>query len=203
MRLRVCLFTLFATASAALAQSSTQSSAQSSNDPITFEGRLNWVTDNTVGPVSLVAGLFSAGWGTLIDVPREYDTHWDGFGKRYGLRLTGIAVENTIEAGLGAAWGEDPRYRREPDLPFRGRVRNVVKYTFMARNDWGETVPAYARYAGIVGGNFLSNTWRPDSEANTRGAVARIGLGFLGRLSSNAIVEFWPDVRQHVFGFER
>lgn len=195
MRLPAAACVLFFAASNAPAQSIT--------DPVTFDTRFNWVIYNTVGPVSDVAGLFSSAFGTGLDVPREYGPHWEGFGKRYGLRLSGIAVDNTLEAGLGAVWGEDPRYRREPDLPFRARVRNVVKYTFLARDDFGETVPAYARYAGIVGGNFLSNTWRPDSENTTRGAVVRVGLGFVGRLSSNALIEFWPDMRDRWLRFGR
>lgn len=177
--------------------------AQNAQDSITGEGRLNWVLFNTVGPVSLAAGLVSAGWGTAIEVPREYDTNWDGFGKRYGLRLSGEAVSNTMEAGLGALWGEDPRYRRTVGQPLGARIRNVVKYTFLAHNDYGETVPAYARYGGIAGSSFLSNTWRPDSEATTGHAMARIGMGFLGRMSSNALLEFWPDVRERVFHIGR
>jgi hypothetical protein len=177
--------------------------AQVQQDAITGQGRFNWVLWNTLGPVSLADGIFASGWGTLVDEPREYGTQWDGFGKRYGMRLTGIATSNTMEAGLGALWGEDPRYRRADGLPFGARVRNVVKMTFLARNDYGEIVPAYARYAGIVGGNFLSNEWRPNSEANTDHAVTRVALGFLGRLSSNAWIEFWPDIRSHVFGAGR
>jgi hypothetical protein len=173
--------------------------AQSAQDSITGEGRFNWALYNTVGPVSLFGGVVSSGWGTLFDAPKEYDTHWDGFGKRYGMRLTGIATGNAMEAGLGALWDEDPRYHRAEGQPFPARVRNVVKFTFLTRNQYGDTVPAYARYAGIAGGNFLSNTWRPNSEATTGQAVERIGLGFLGRMSSNAILEFWPDIRQRVF----
>ena len=73
-----------------------------------------------------------------------------------------------------------------------------MKFTFLAQNRDGEIVPAYARYAGIAGSNFLSNTWRPDSEANTSHAVARIGLGFVGRMSSNLFEEFWPDFRDRL-----
>jgi len=173
--------------------------AQNPADPITGEGRVKWVVLNTVGPISLAGGVVSSAWGTLFDVPREYDTHWDGFGKRYGMRLTGVATSNAMEAGLGTLWGEDPRYHRTQGEPFGARVRNVVKMTFLARNDYGEIVPAYARYAGIAGSSFLSNTWRPNSQADAGHAVARIGLGFLGRMSGNAFREFWPDVRERVF----
>src|SRR5882672_7947464 len=55
--------------------------------PITGPQRLNWAVKSTIGPVSLAAGLFSAGFGTAMGRPREYGPHWEGFGKRYGMRF--------------------------------------------------------------------------------------------------------------------
>jgi hypothetical protein len=75
-------------------------------------------------------------------------------------------------------------------------VGNVVKMTFLARSHDGRTVPAYARYLAISGSNFLSNTWRPDSVATTGNSMQRIVFGFLGRMSSNAFDEFWPDAKR-------
>ncbi len=156
--------------------------------------------ENSVGPTSLAAGLFSAGWGTAFNTPREYGTHWAGFGSRYGMRLTGIATSNVMEAGLGAIWGEDPRYVRDAGAPFGNRIGHIVKMTFLATNRNGQTMPAYARYIAIPGNNFLSNAWRADSEATVDRAMIRTGLGFLGRMGGNAFEEFWPDVRRRLFG---
>jgi hypothetical protein len=77
-------------------------------------------------------------------------------------------------------------------------VGNVVRLTFVARSDDGGLGPAYARYAAIVGGNFLSNTWRVHSEANVKDALLRSSEGFAGRIAANAFTEFWPDVKGHV-----
>jgi len=166
---------------------------------MTAEQRVRWVVESTVGPPSLIGGMFSAGWGTLVDVPREYGTHWDGFGARYGMRLAGVATSNTIEAGLGAIWGEDPRYVRAAGAPFKKRLGNIIKMTFVAQNSHGELMPAYARFVAIPANNFLSNTWRADSEGTVSRASLRIGFGFLGRIAGNAFEEFWPDVQQRVF----
>jgi len=150
---------------------------------------------NTINLPSFGAGLLSSGMGTYLDQPREYGTSLKGFGKRFGMRLSGVAVSNTMEAGLGAVWGEDPRYLRAADQSFSHRIGHVVKMTFMAPNRDGRIVPAYARYAAIGGSNALSNAWRADSDATVDHTVIRIGLGFLGRMSSNAFYEFWPDVK--------
>jgi hypothetical protein len=163
--------------------------------PITPAERVKWFTESTVGPTTLAAGVISAGWGTQYNSPREYGPHWEGFGRRYGMRLTGISTGNAMEAGLGTLWGEDPRYSRAERKSFGGRVRHVVAMTFMAPDSRGGMMPAYARYAAISGNNFLSNTWREPSEATNNRALFRTGLGFLARMAGNAFDEFWPDVK--------
>lgn len=165
---------------------------------ITNAGRFRWFATSTFDPQSLTAGLFSAGIGTALNRPKEYGTHWDGFGDRYGIRLTGIATGNAMEAGFGAIWGEDPRYFRAEGQPFSGRLKNVFKLTVAHYRGDGHLAPAYAFYISTPGNNFLSNTWREKSEATTNAALLRTLWGFLGRVGSNAFEEFWPDVRQHV-----
>jgi hypothetical protein len=186
---------LFLTAASLWAQ------APAAYAPLSPSGRAAWMAKSTVGYQTLSGGLFSAGFGTWRNRPPEYGTQWEGFGKRYGMRLTGTATSNAMEAGLGALWGEDPRYfRAGADRKFGGRVGHAVRSAFLARDRNGNTMPAYARYGAIAGSNFLSNTWRVSSESSAQDAVSRIGLGFLGRVIGNAVEEFWPDVKKKLRG---
>jgi hypothetical protein len=166
---------------------------------ITGKQRLTWVVKGTVGPQSLATGIFTAGIQTAENRPREYGPHWEGFGKRYGLRLTGVATEHLMEAGLGALWGEDPRYFRAVDHAFSSRVKNAIVMTVVAPRADGHLAPAYARLIAMPASNFLSNTWRPGSIANTGDAAGRTVYGLLGRLAGNSFAEFWPDVKKRVF----
>ncbi len=86
--------------------------------PITPRQRLRWFITNTIGPPHMAGGLFTAGFGTALDRPQEYGTHWGGFGERYGMRMTGIVTSNAIEASAGLLFREDPRYFRMQDQPF-------------------------------------------------------------------------------------
>jgi hypothetical protein len=174
-------------------------SAQAPYRMISGKERIRWAALETFGPESLFIGALTAGIGTGRDRPEEYGPHWDGFAKRYGIRFTGVAASTTIEAGLGAIWGEDPRYVRNQNVPFKHRLGNVFLFSFAARDRHGKIVPAYARYIAIPGNNFLSNTWRVSSEANTSSALTRTAYGVLAEVSSNAWSEFWPDVRRKVF----
>lgn len=166
--------------------------------PLTAEERFAWFVKSTAGFPSLAGGVISSAWGTGFNSPREYGPHWEGFGKRYGMRLTGVSVGNAIEAGLGAALGDDPRYFSAQGQPFGQRVLHIVKFTFITYKRDGSTGPNYSFYAADVGNNFLSNLWRAPSENDTQHAVIRIGEGFLGRMASNAFNEFWPDVKQRL-----
>lgn len=171
-----------------------------SAEPFTAYQRLEWFTKSTIGPATLAGGIVSAGWGTLLDRPHEYGPGWDGFGERYGIRMSGIATGNAMEAGLGAIWGEDPRYfRAHEGASFGQRLGHIVKWTFVAPGKDGSLHPAYARYLGVAGNNFLSNEWREPSEADTSHALERTALGFLGKMAGNTWDEFWPDAKKKLF----
>lgn len=167
--------------------------------PITGRQRVRWMIAETIWPEHLAGGVITSAFGTALDRPKEDGPHWGGFAERFGVRLTGVATSNVMEAGVGALWGEDPRYFRNSGEPFGARVKSVIRQTFLARRPDGNYAPAYARYIAFSGSNFLANTWRPDSEANNHDAALRTLEGFAGRMASNAWDEFWPDVKARVF----
>jgi hypothetical protein len=160
--------------------------------------RVQWFALATVGPASTMGGLASAGYGVLTHEPPEYPPNTKGFGQRFGMRLSGVATGNAINASLGAIWGEDPRYARHGGPEFGARVKRIVGHTFVTRYSDGETRFAWARLAGNVGNNSLSNLWRVQSEVGVRPTVERISFGFLGQMAGNAFAEFWPDVRKKI-----
>ena len=168
-------------------------------EPITGTGRLRWMVTNTLGPEHLLGGTINSAYGTAVNHPPEAGPHWGGFGYRFGIRLTGVATSNVMEAGVGALWGEDPRYFRVPEKSWGARAKNVIKMTFLARRADGNFAPAYARYMAYAGNNFLSNAWRADSEADVEHALVRTAEGFAGRMAGNAWDEFWPQAKAYLF----
>jgi len=189
---------LILAAAAAMSAQSVGSDPGLKYTPPTATDRVKFVIKGTVGLPNLAAGVVTSGISTWQNSPVEYGPHWEGFGKRYGIRLAAGAEGQTIEAGLGSLWGEDPRYVRMPDQPFKKRIGNIVKMTFMATNRNGDPMPAYARYIAVPGNSFLSNTWRVDSHADTNSALARIPMSFVNRIISNAFTEFFPDFRERL-----
>lgn len=186
-------------ASSPAANTNAAVSSSDTPSPITARQRTEWVVSNTVGPQAIIGEAFSAGFGTWRDKPPEWGSHWDGYGRRAGADLGEAAVSHTLEAGLGAIWGEDPRYPRDAGAPFAHRLGHVFKMTFLAPNRDGHLMPAYARFIAIPASAGISTAWRPPSEQSAGDVGARIGLAVLGRMGSNAFTEFWPDIKRHVF----
>jgi hypothetical protein len=167
--------------------------------PMAPSESLRWFITNTAGPPHITGVAFVSSYSTAFNRPEEYGHNWRGFADRFQIDMAGSAASNAVEASAGAFLREDPRYFRASQQPFKARLGNVVRLTFLARGSNGSFGPAYARYMGIVGSNFISNAWRVHSEADTQDALIRSSEGFAGRMAANAFAEFWPDIQKHVF----
>ena len=166
-------------------------------EAVTPMERLSWFDRKTFGVLNLGGSIPAAAWLTFRDQPREAGPHWRGFAERYSVSVSTTALSNAMEAGLGAAWGEDPRYFRDRSgASFKSRLGHVVKWTVVAPDRSGELRPAYARFIAISGSSFISNGWREPSDTDAEHSLSRIGFGLLGRMGSNAVDEFWPDVKR-------
>ena len=85
---------------------------------------------------------------------------------------------------------------------FRHGPLQIIDLTFRAYHPDGERHPAYARYVATFGNNFLSNTWRVESEADWQHALLRTAEGFGARALSNAFSEFVPEVVHFVQAYQ-
>jgi hypothetical protein len=166
--------------------------------PITGTQRIEWTVDGTIGRRSLtLIGPLATAWQTGFNSPEEWGRGAPGIAKRYAQREADVAISNTIEAGLGALWGEEPRYIRSGRKGIWPRARYAMKTVFLTQRRDGSLKPAWGRYAGNTLNNLIENAWLPPSVTTAGQTAIRSGLGFLGRLGGNAWEEFWPDVARH------
>ena len=166
--------------------------------PITNAGRLHWIVDGTVGPKSLGVGVLSSTWSTAWNTPEEWGRTAGGWGKRYAERELDVTLSNTLEAGLGAIWGEDPRYIPARRGPLRSRVVYAMKTVVLAPRRDGRLAPAWARYTANTVNNLIENTWLPPSVTTGKQTAIRTANAFAGRLLGNLWEEFWPDIRRRL-----
>jgi hypothetical protein len=162
---------------------------------ITGTQRADWIVDGTIGRRSLfVVGPLASVWQTGFNTPEEWGRGAPGIARRYAQREADVAVSNTIEAGLGALWGEDPRYIPSGRKGIWPRARYAIKTVFLAQDPDGRLRPAWGRYAGNTLNNLIENAWLPPSITTPGQTALRSGMGMLSRLGGNAWEEFWPDV---------
>jgi hypothetical protein len=159
--------------------------------PVDGHPRIAWLLDENLGVRSELDDVLVGAAQTYLKTPKEYGTHWEGFGERIGLVTANYALKSTMEVTLGSMWGEDPRYfRTARGASMKSRVGYVIRMTFMAHNRSGKDRPAYARYVAFPASSFISNEWTPKSQSNAGDATIRVGLGFLSRMGENAWKEF-------------
>jgi hypothetical protein len=167
--------------------------------PVDGAGRIDWIVDGTVGPRSIFGvGVLAAIWQTGFNTPSEWQQTWSGLGKRYAEREADVAISSSLEAGLGALWGEDPRYVPSGRRGIWPRARYAMKTAFVAQRRDGHLAPAWGRYVGNVANNLIENAWLPPSVTGARQTIFRSALGLAGRLGGNAWDEFWPDVQRRL-----
>jgi hypothetical protein len=163
--------------------------------PITPAQRVDWIVDGTIGRRSLtIVGPLATAWLTAFNSPEEWGRGFSGIAKRYGQREADVAISNSIEAGLGALWGEDPRYIASGRKGIWPRARYALKTSVLAQRRDGKLHPAWGRYAGNTLNNVIENSWLPPSQTTATQTVVRSGMGIVTRMGGNLWEEFWPDV---------
>jgi hypothetical protein len=179
----------------AVAQASSAPLTAATYTPITGEQRVDWIVDGTIGRRSLtIVGPLATAWLTAFNSPEEWGRGISGIAKRYAQREADVAISNTIEAGLGALWGEDPRYISSGRKGIWPRARYALKTSVLAQGRDGRLRPAWGRYAGNTLNNLIENSWLPPSQTTATQTAVRSGMGFVTRMGGNLWEEFWPDV---------
>jgi hypothetical protein len=185
---------------AAVASAQTTKPEARIDEPMTARDRVEWIVDGTIGPKSLfVVGVIGTAWQTAWNTPEEWGQTWSGAGKRYLEREADVAISNTIEAGLGAIWGERADYIPSHKRGIKPRLGYALKTVFLAYRPDGHLAPAWGRYAGNTVNNLIENTWLPPSATTWQQTTWRSASGFATRAIGNVWEEFWPDAKRRLF----
>lgn len=167
--------------------------------PISTSSKAAIFAYRTIEPAALGKSLVTAGFNHWQNSPEEWGQGMAGYGRRYGHKLATRGVESGFGFVVAAALHEDPRYFRLSEGGLWRRVGHALKNTIATRKDDGSSSIALWRISAKVGGQFVSNAWRPDRYHPTDATLGRaaVSVGYDGL--SNIFKEFWPDIRRKVF----
>ena len=163
----------------------------------TFDDRIEWALRRSLGWRSMATGTLQSGIKTWQNTPEEWGSGWEGFGKRLATRQADVLISSTVEASLGALWGEDPRYWRSGKDGTGARLWYAVNSAFLTYRPDGTRNFARARLIGNVSGDAVVRRWYPDGERDWyKWTVTPLGTGFIGKIFSNVFREFSPDLKR-------
>jgi hypothetical protein len=164
--------------------------------PPTPRDRVTWVVQGTISLPVVGYNALDAAWSTTSNRPEEWGRGLAGFGRRFADESASTTIEDAIEAGAGALWGEDPRYRRSGQPSTWRRVHHAVFATILAPRRDGHLAPAWGRFTAIAAASQIQNGWLPPSARTPSATAWRMADDVVTRALVNVWDEFWPDVRK-------
>ena len=121
-----------------------------------------------------------------------------GFARYYGTSTADQVIGNMLTEGfMAAAFREDPRYFRKAHGPKWGRLGYALTRVLVCKTDHGNPTFNFAEVVGNSIGASISNLYYPD-QRGLDPTMTRAGTQIATDALSNALKEFWPDIKRHL-----
>ena len=167
--------------------------------PLTPKQKFLLAWNGVKDPFNLLTIAGEASFSIGTDSHTAYGPGFKGLGKYAGVSLAQDSTAEFLGAFLiPALAGQDPRYRRMPNLPMRRRVVHVIASVWIGQDDEGRPMFNYANVFGTIGTSASGNAYIPGRQTSWGASAARISVALLTDPIGNAITEFLPDVARRV-----
>jgi hypothetical protein len=128
---------------------------------------------------------------------QEYETGFRGVAQRYGISLSTTETDVFFQRFLfPTLFKQDPRYFRNPDLPFLKRVLYSMSRVVITRSDSGGQTFNASRILGSAASQAVADLYVPGQRQGMHPIASTISYNLLRDMSMNLVHEFWPDVRK-------
>ena len=165
--------------------------------PLTASEKFHTFLVSTYRPQTFASALVDASANTLFPDSKEYETGFRGFGQRYGINLATSETDVFFERFLiPTVLKQDPRYFRNPDLPFFKRAVYAMSRVVITRSDSGVNTFNASRVLGGAASQAIADLYVPGNRQGMYPIADRIAFDMLRDAGFNLLHEFWPDVRR-------
>jgi hypothetical protein len=158
--------------------------------PLDFHGKVDYFIKSVSSPEPVARIALMSGFKSLGGASRR--SYAENFASRYAEHLT----KRTVQFGIGALRGEDPRFHRSGQEGFWARTGFVLSRTVLTDMDNGGTSIAAGRLTGTFVGNTLANYWTPNRPDPIANGLQNAGVSLAGDLGIRMVREFWPDIKR-------
>jgi hypothetical protein len=174
----------------ALAPAFGQSSPAPQTPGFSWDDRLRQFTHRSFGWQRLTILAAETGFEHAINEPKEWGREPESYAVRYSALYGRRLVRNSIELGLGAALGEDTRYRPSGQTGLARRLRFALHHAMLTAD--GRI--ARSRLVATAGGVVVSSTWYPGGLSGSQ-ILEGLAYGYLGQLENSLLAEFGADMK--------
>jgi len=145
----------------------------------------------------LGAGIDALKFSTIRHRNLEYETSFMGFGQRYGINLatseTNVFFERFL---LPTVLKQDPRYFRNPELPFFRRALYSVSRVFITHADSGQQTFNASKILGGAASQAIADLYVPGERQGLHPILGRVTFNLVRDAGLNVVHEFWPDIHR-------
>ena len=172
--------------------------ARSEWQPMTTRQKFDFFLRSTYAPSTFV----NAGVDVVADRVKgrrdpEYETGMLGWGQHYGIELSTTETDVFFQKFLfPSLLKQDPRYFRNPDLPFFRRALYSMSRVVITRSDRGGETFNASRILGSMASRAVSDLYVPGAQQGLKPLSDCVGFRLLRDAGMNLVHEFWPDVRR-------
>jgi hypothetical protein len=165
--------------------------------PLTTRQKFDVFLTHTYSPMTFAGAGVDAIEDTVMNNNPQYQNGVKGLGEHYGVELgtseTGVFFEAFL---VPAILKQDPRYFRNPSLPFARRALYAISRVLITRADSGRSTLNASRIVGGAASQSLADLYVPGAAQGMHPIVNRVTFDLARDAGFNLLHEFWPDLRR-------
>lgn len=129
----------------------------------------------------------------------EYERSFMGFGQRWGIDLatseTNVFFERFLMPTL---LKQDPRYFRNPGLPFTRRALYSISRVLITNADSGRQAFNASKILGGAASQAIADLYVPGERQGLHPILGRVAFNLVRDAGLNLAHEFWPDIHRQL-----
>jgi hypothetical protein len=168
--------------------------------PLTARQKFDVFLWSTYRPRTFAGAAVDAAFDKIQNDNSQYETGFRGVCQHYGIELATSETNVFFERFLiPTALKQDPRYFRNPNLPFMKRALYSMSRVVLTRSDSGHQTFNASYVLGGAASQALSDLYVPGQRQGMYPIADRLTFNLARDAGFNLLHEFWPDVRRKVF----
>jgi len=169
--------------------------------PLTPGAKMKVAFKDSFDPAAFLVASVFAGVTMAQDQYSSFGHGAKGFGKYYGGAFADQAIGNVMTEGLfPIALRQDPRYFVKGIGGFWKRTGYAISREVITRGDDGRSHFNTSELAGNAAAAGISNVYYPAADRSFGNTANKWGQQIGLDTFFNVAKEFWPDVRNKLFG---